>query len=55
MESLLNFEMLVLTFIGHWNIVQFYQSVDIEEKCCKCEQVTKYECLEWFTFDCNFC
>lgn len=54
MDSLSNFEMPVLTFIGHWNIVQSYQSVDIEEK-CKCERVTKYECLEWFTFDCNFC
>ena len=28
---------------------------DVERKCCKIERVTKYNCLEYFTFVCNIC
>ena len=27
----------------------------MEGKCCKYERVTKYKCLECFTFVCNIC
>ena len=27
----------------------------MEDKCCKCERVTKYQCLECFIFVCNIC
>ena len=27
----------------------------MEGKCCKCDWVTKYKCLECFIFVCNIC
>ena len=31
------------------------QALDMEQKCCRCEWVTKYKCLKYFTFVCNIC
>ena len=43
MESYSNFEMPQMP------------RADVERKCCKIERVTKYNCLEYFTFVCNIC